>query len=47
MPDLLKELLEAGIITQAEYESLSAELAANQPAAPAATNAAGTDTTVQ
>ena len=39
-PDLLKDLLEAGIITQAEYESLSAEMAANQPAVPAAPDAA-------
>ena len=36
-PDLLKDLLEAGVITQEEYDTLAAAREANKPAAPAAT----------
>ena len=35
-PDLLKDLLEAGVITQEEYDTLAAAREANKPAAPAA-----------
>jgi len=35
-PDLLKDLLEAGVITQEEYDTLAAAREANRPAMPAA-----------
>jgi len=45
-PDLLKDLLDNGIITQEEYDALAAAREANRPAAPAADqNAESTQTT--
>ena len=35
-PDLLKDLLEAGVITQEEYDALAAAREADRPAVPAA-----------
>ena len=44
-PDLLKDLLEGGVITQEEYDALAAARAASRPAAPAESqSASGTQT---